>query len=256
MAYVGDFAFENASSLHTVSFANGDEGNLEFGNYVFSECKNLVTVNLPKSVTKLNLGVFDGCVNISEIKVDAANDYYKDEDGVVLTKDGKELLFFPKGRKTATGEYVIPQGVESISNGAFRGMRFISKIQINNTITYIGKNAFGDCGSLVNLTFEAGNETAMLNIDDEAFKAYKDYYGQANYEQIESEYGETNIRAALQADRLFDYLLNTKLEKSDAEDEHAHAETVYENGKLAFYNIGYTIKADTDADADKDSADK
>lgn len=92
--------------------------------------------------------------------------------------------------------------------------------------------------------------------DDEAFKAYKDYYGQANYEQIESEYGETNIRAALQADRLFDYLLNTKLEKSDAEDEHAHAETVYENGKLAFYNIGYTIKADTDADADKDSADK
>lgn len=86
--------------------------------------------------------------------------------------------------------------------------------------------------------------------DDEAFKAYKDYYGQANYDQIESEYGETNIRAALQADRLFDYLLNTKLEKS--EDEDGHAETVYENGKLAFYNIGYTIKAD-DADADKDA---
>ena len=89
--------------------------------------------------------------------------------------------------------------------------------------------------------------------DDEAFKAYKDYYGQANYEQIESEYGETNIRAALQVDRLFDYLLNAKLTKSDEED--GHAETVYEDGKLAFYNISYTIKAE-DKDADSDSADK
>ena len=84
--------------------------------------------------------------------------------------------------------------------------------------------------------------------DDEAFKAYKDYYGQANYEQIESEYGETNIRAALQTDRLFDYLLNAKLTKSEEED--GHAEIVYENGKLAFYNIGYSIKADADADSE------
>ena len=43
---------------------------------------------------------------------------------------------------------------------------------------------------------------------------------------------------------LFDYLLNAKLTKSD--DEDGHAEIVYENGKLAFYNIGYSIKADAD----------
>lgn len=93
-----------------------------------------------------------------------------------------------------------------------------------------------------------------LVFDDEAFKAYKDYYGQANYEQIESQYGETNIRAALQVDRLFDYLLSAKLEKSE-HGGHSHAETVYEDGKLAFYNIDYVIKAETD-DKDEDSEEK
>lgn len=170
MKYIGDYAFEKAEALGTVTFANGDEGSLAFGNYVFSECIGLTKVELPKSVTALNLGVFDGCVNISEIKVDEANEYYKDIEGVVFTKDGKTLMFFPKGRKgDANGEYVIPAGVESISEGAFRGMFHIEKIVINNTITDIGKYAFQDSMALKTLVFEEGNDTAKLVINDEAF---------------------------------------------------------------------------------------
>ena len=170
MKYIGDYAFEKAEALSTVAFENGEEGSLSFGNYVFSECIGLTKVELPKSVTSLNLGVFDGCVNISEIKVDAANDYYKDIDGVVFTKDGKTLMFFPKGRKgDANGEYVIPAGVESISEGAFRGMFHIEKIVINNTITDIGKYAFQDSMALKTLVFEEGNDTAKLVINEEAF---------------------------------------------------------------------------------------
>lgn len=169
MEYIGDYAFENASSLATISFANGEEGELEFGNYVFSECTNLTRVELPASVKKLNLGVFDGCVNISEIIVDANNASYKDVDGVVFSKDGTELVFFPKGRKTADGEYNIPEGVTSISEGAFKGMRYIEKIVIDNTITHIGKYAFKDSISLTNLTFADGNDSAKLIIDEEAF---------------------------------------------------------------------------------------
>ncbi len=169
MEYIGDYAFEKAFSLATIEFANGEEGELEFGNYVFSECTNLTKVVLPASVKKLNLGVFDGCVNIAEIKVDASNAMYKDLDGVVFSKDGKELVFFPKGRKTANGEYDIPDGVESISEGAFKGMRYIETIVIDNTITNIGKYAFKDSMSLKTLTFASGNDTAKLVIDEEAF---------------------------------------------------------------------------------------
>lgn len=169
MEYIGDYAFEKAIALSKVEFQNGAEGELEFGNYVFSECIGLTQVILPQSVVKLNLGVFDGCVNIAEIKVHADNEYYKDEDGVVYSKDGKELVFFPKGRKTDNGEYVISQGVETISEGAFKGMRFITTIKINNTITNIGNNAFAGSISLTTLTFEEGNDEAKLVIGDEAF---------------------------------------------------------------------------------------
>ncbi|MBQ8321132.1 MAG: hypothetical protein IJX92_02055 [Clostridia bacterium] len=88
--------------------------------------------------------------------------------------------------------------------------------------------------------------------DDEAFDKYKEYYGQSNYESIESQYGETNIRTALQVDRLFDYLLSAKVEEH-SHDGHSHESYVYEDGgKLQFYNITYTLKADkTEGDATK-----
>ena len=80
--------------------------------------------------------------------------------------------------------------------------------------------------------------------DDEAFDKYKEYYGQSNYESIESQYGETNIRTALQVDRLFDYLLSAKVEEH-SHDGHSHESYVYEDGGvLQFYNVTYTLKAD------------
>ncbi len=170
MQVIGDYAFEKAESLSKVAFQNGEEGSIEFGNYVFSECVSLTRVELPKSVTALNLGVFDGCVNIAEIKVDAANEFYKDIEGVVFTRDGKELLFFPKGKQgNENGEYLIPAGVEKISEGAFKGMYYIQKIVINNTITEIGKYAFKGSMALKTLEFENGNDDAKLVIADEAF---------------------------------------------------------------------------------------
>ncbi len=170
MTTIGDYAFDNASALKTVSFAP-DGKDLTFGNYVFNDCKALTKVELPATVVKLNLGVFDGCVNISEVKVHQDNQYYKDDDGIVFSKDGKDLLFFPKGRQgDANGEYVIPVGVENISEGAFKGMRYIEKIVIRNTITHIGKNAFANSMQLATLEFESGNDTAKLTIGENAFE--------------------------------------------------------------------------------------
>ncbi len=172
MALIDDHAFDNATALKTVTFApNGED--LIFGNYVFNECTGLTRVELPASVKKLNLGVFDGCINIAEIIVDDANTNYKDIDGIVFSADGKELVFFPKGRKPVdetTGEYVIPEGVETIAEGAFKGMRYIEKIVINNTITYIGKGAFANSAVLKTLTFAEGNDEAKLTICESAFE--------------------------------------------------------------------------------------
>ena len=168
MEYIGDYAFEQAKALSTVTFQDGNKGALEFGNYVFSECTGLTKVELPKSVTKLNLGVFDGCVNIKEIKVDKDNENYKDIDGVVFTKDGKELMFFPKGKTVENNTYYINGDIESVSEGAFRGARFVEKIVIGGKVAHIGKYAFEE-SSLTTLTFEEDGENTPLVIEDQAF---------------------------------------------------------------------------------------
>ena len=176
MTYIGDNAFDSATALKSVTFAeNGAD--LTFGNYVFNDCTALEVVNLPSTVVKLNLGVFDGCVNISRVEIDVNNEYYEDIDGVVVSKgdENKELLFFPKGRMpeaNADGviEYVLPENIKVISDGVFRGMRYVEKIVIPNTVTLIGKNAFANSMQLKTLTFEEGNDTEILTIDESAFE--------------------------------------------------------------------------------------
>ena len=176
MTYIGDNAFDKATALKSVTFAENGE-DLTFGNYVFNDCTALEVVNLPATVVKLNLGVFDGCVNISRVEIDSENEYYEDIDGVVVSKgtENKELLFFPKGRMpeaNADGvlEYVLPENIQVISDGAFRGVRYVEKMVIPNTVTLIGKNAFANSMQLKTLEFQEGNDTVILTIDENAFE--------------------------------------------------------------------------------------
>lgn len=172
LTYIGDNAFDSATALKTVTFAEGG-ADLTFGNYVFNDCTGLERVELPSTVVKLNLGVFDGCVNISEVIVDENNEYYKDVEGVVFSKDGSELLFFPKGRMTENLEYIVPTGVKVISDGAFRGVRYIERVVISNTVTHIGKDAFSNSYQLATLEFaplDEGQTAEALTIGESAFE--------------------------------------------------------------------------------------
>ncbi len=88
-------------------------------------------------------------------------------------------------------------------------------------------------------------------IDDDYLKAYKKYVGKAYYNQYMDAYGECNVRAAFQFNRLFYYLTSTNLTESEA-GGHAHAEPAYtEDGYLDFRTVKYTIvEGDSDAEGE------
>ena len=142
----------------------------------FQQAKNLTTINLPASIQDLpttkEANGFTSATNLTAIKVDPANTNFKDEDGVVLTKDGKTLVAYPFARHgvlnpayngpEATmhpGEvYSIPTSVETIGKGAFAKAKEITAVQLNN-VKKISEGAFYSVRNLRNVELGASVET-------------------------------------------------------------------------------------------------
>ncbi len=163
MTNIGASAFADCSELATISFANGGK-TLEFGANAFQNCVALSVVNLPANVSKIP-GVFAGCTSLTEVNVDPASTFFKSEDGVVYDFAKTEIVFFPQGK---SGEYEIPATVTTINNGVFQNVTKLTKLTINNTITYIGDNAFN--GASIPVIEFVGEAKGTLVIGDNAFK--------------------------------------------------------------------------------------
>ena len=142
----------------------------------FQLAKNLTTINLPASIQDLpttkEANGFTSATNLTAIKVDAGNTKFKDEDGVVLTKDGKTLVAYPFARHGVLnpayngpevtmhpGEvYSIPTSVETIGKGAFAKAKEITAVQLNN-VKKISEGAFYSVRNLRNVELGASVET-------------------------------------------------------------------------------------------------
>jgi hypothetical protein len=95
--------------------------------------------------------------------VSAENQEYKDIDGVLFTKDGKTLLCYPEGGKSA---YTIPEGVAVIGENAFWSCANLTSVTIPASVTTIGENAFRFCASLTSITIPA----SVAAVGDWAFR--------------------------------------------------------------------------------------
>lgn len=70
-----------------------------------------------------------------------------DEFGVRYSPDGKKLISTPVSLK---GEYKIKDGTESICDSAFQYKVWLIKVQIPESVKYIGRCAFVHCENLMN----------------------------------------------------------------------------------------------------------
>ena len=153
----------------------------------FQLAQNLTTITLPASIQDLpttkEANGFTSAKNLTAIKVDPANTSFKDEDGVVLTQDGRTLVAYPYARHgdvdpayngplvtMHAGEvYTIPASVETIGKGAFAQAKEITAIKLNN-VKKISEGAFYAVRNLRNVELGASVET----IEDGAISATPD----------------------------------------------------------------------------------
>ncbi len=99
---------------------------------------------------------------------------------------------------------------------------------------------------------EALEDATKFVVTDKVFKEYKKDIGKATYRVWEEQYGEINIRLALQSNRLFYYLLATDIAKNEDGDLEVSYATVGEGESatkvISFRTFTYSIKAETDAE--------
>ena len=135
----------------------------------FIQCDNLQTVDIPYSVVSISESAFQNCHALKSINVDDNNPEYKDEDGVLFTKDGETIILYPND-KTETS-YTIPDGVITIGCRAFYGDNSLETINIPASVEFIDISVFGNCSSLAAINVDADNQNYK---DDDGVLLTKD----------------------------------------------------------------------------------
>jgi hypothetical protein len=143
---IGVCAFQNCTSLASVTIPDGV---IRIENNAFSGCTNLAILSVGTGVNSIGNNVFSGCSSLTAINVVPANNVYTSENGVLYSKDKKNLFVYPAGKKETS--FTMPVGVASIGKRAFYNCTSLDSVTIPNGVTSIGESAFANCKNFANV---------------------------------------------------------------------------------------------------------
>ena len=90
------------------------------------------------------------------IIVNENNQYYKSVDNVLYTKDGTELILYASQKPDTV--FVIPDGVTTISTGAFMEDKSLVTLVVPTSLTSIGYESFYGCNNITNIYYSGTEE--------------------------------------------------------------------------------------------------
>lgn len=123
----------------------------------FSNNRDLISVEIPNSVTSIGGQAFYNCINLVDIIIpdgvtsvgnqafDCTQWYYNQEDGVVYAGS---VVYKYKGTMPFNAELVLKEGATTICNYAFQDCNNLISVTLPNSVTSIGEEAFRDCINL------------------------------------------------------------------------------------------------------------
>ncbi|MEG0503741.1 MAG: leucine-rich repeat protein, partial [Raoultibacter sp.] len=107
------------------AIARPDQGSVG----IFSTCVELKAITLPSSIAEIDTAALSGCTSLSSIMVSDTNAQYATSNGMLFTKDLKQLLLVPEGKEGAAR---IPDQTEQIAASAFSHCAEISSILVGS----------------------------------------------------------------------------------------------------------------------------
>lgn len=159
---ISGYAFSDCEFLENVYFDNGLK---EISTCAFGECINLKQIDFPSTLKHIGYASFAGtslenviipesvvsigelcfsrCKYIKSFLVEADNQYYTSDNGVLYNKNKTELYCYPSS--SASESFDIPEGVNLISHKAFNYAQKLKNINIPESVTTIEGSAFDKC---------------------------------------------------------------------------------------------------------------
>ena len=167
---IGDSAFYNCSSLTSVTIP---EGVTSIGDHAFYWCSSLTSVTIPEGVTSIGDHAFSYCSSLTTVEfngtttqwatITKGSDWnYKVPAKTVTCSDGTANLNYTltikdgvltKCTGSANGTVIIPEGVTSIGDSAFRYCNSLTSVTIPASVSSIGSSAFSYCSSLTTVNY-------------------------------------------------------------------------------------------------------
>ena len=190
---IGNDAFFNCYSLNNISIPNSvttieryafyncyQAANLIIGNSVtsigynaFYNCKKATSLNIPNSVTRIENFAFSNCAGLTSVTIGTGVTYLGDlvfhECSALETLNYNAIacedFHSPGGAFSSTPIKTINigDGVQRIPVGFVRDLRQFTSIDIPNSVTSIGKDAFYGCTGLTSLTL--GSSVKIIDVD-------------------------------------------------------------------------------------------
>ena len=169
---IGSSAFSGCAGLKTINLGSGIT---ELSNSVFNSCYALESIRIPDNVTTISTHAFDSCTALKEVYLGAGvseiapeafwdctklkaftvsekSPYFSVDQGILYTKDFKELVRFPYG---FTGAYtVLPTTTLIQTYAAYE--TGITALTVPASVKTIAQSAFAWCEDLVTVQLSEG----------------------------------------------------------------------------------------------------
>jgi hypothetical protein len=179
---IGDHAFDECTGLLSITLPTGLK---TIEDFLFYGCVSLKSVTLPAALTTIRDGAFYNCGALQSLSlpgsisyfdanafsgsgiktfyVAADNLHFTSINGVIYSKSLTTLQRYPPGNTYSS--YVVPAGVTSIGQDAFRGNPYLKYLTLPSGFNAIGTGAFHSCASLTGINLPLG----ITTINDYAF---------------------------------------------------------------------------------------